>query len=73
MPFGLKTAGNTFCHCVEIVLQPVCNFSFALVDDMTIGSENWSQHLHNLCLFLHEVQKSGLTMSLINVNQCKKT
>jgi hypothetical protein len=35
---------------------------------MTIGSENWSQHLHNLHLFLHDVQKSGLTLSL---DKCK--
>jgi hypothetical protein len=35
---------------------------------MTIGSENWSQHLHNLRLFLHEVQKSGLTLAL---DKCK--
>jgi hypothetical protein len=68
MPFGLKTAGNTFCRCVEIILQPVRDFSSAFVDDMTIGSENWSQHLHNLRLFLHEVQKSGLTLSL---DKCK--
>jgi hypothetical protein len=64
MPFDLKTAGNTFCRCVEIILQPVRDFSSAFVDDMTIGSEKWSQHLHNLRLFLHEVQKSGLTLSL---------
>jgi hypothetical protein len=44
MPFGLKTAGNTFCRCVEIILQPVRDFLSAFVDDMTIGSENWSQH-----------------------------
>jgi hypothetical protein len=64
MPFGLKTAGNTFCRCIEIILQPVRDFSSAFIDDMTIGSENWSQHLHNLRLFVHEVQKSGLTLSL---------
>jgi hypothetical protein len=68
MPFGLKTAGNTFCRCVDIVLQPVRDFSSAFVDDVTIGSDNWSQHLHNLRLFLHEVQKSGLTLSL---DKCK--
>ena len=67
-PFGLKTAGNTFCRCVELILQPIRDFSFAFVDDMTIGSENWFTHLVHLRLFLTELQKSGLTLS---IEKCK--
>ena len=29
-PFGLKTAGNTFCRCVELILQPIRDFSFCI-------------------------------------------
>jgi Reverse transcriptase (RNA-dependent DNA polymerase) len=67
-PFGLKTAGNTFCRCVELILQPIRDFSFAFVDVMTKGSENWSTHLVHLCLFITELQKSGLTLS---IEKCK--
>ena len=35
---------------------------------MTIGSENWFTHLVHLRLFLTELQKSGLTLS---IEKCK--
>ena len=68
MPFGLKTAGNTFCRCVEVILQPIRDFSFSFVDDVTIGSESWTQHLIHLRQLFVELLKSGLTLSL---EKCK--
>ena len=52
MPFGLRSAGNTYCRCTEIILRPIRDFSFSYVDDMTTGSKDWNQHLSHLRLFL---------------------
>jgi hypothetical protein len=67
-PFWIKSGGNTFCRCVELILRPIRNFSFVVVDEMTIGYENWFIHLVRLRLFKTELQKSGLTFS---IEKCK--
>ena len=64
LPFGLKTSGNTFVRCVQIILNPVREFSFSFVDDLSVCSNTWKQHLTHLRAFLTEIQKSGLTMSI---------
>ena len=67
LPFGLKCSGNTFCRCIQIIIQPIRNFCFPFVDDLSVCSDSWSQHLSHLRLFLTEIRKSGLTLSL---NKC---
>ena len=63
IPFGLKTAGSTFCRCIKRILRPIHKFSFSFVDDKSIGSVTWDQHLSHLRSFLTEISKSGLTLS----------
>lgn len=70
MPFGWKKLEILFCCYIELVLRPIRDFSFAFVDDMTIGAESLSHHVSNLRLFLCEIHKSGLTLSL---GKCKFT
>lgn len=65
MPFGLKTAWNTFCRREGLVLQPIRDFSLPFVDDRTIRTKSWSCHLFDLHL---EIRKSSLTFSL---RKCK--
>ena len=38
MPFGLKAAGNTFVRAVQVILQPVREFSDSYVDDLSAFS-----------------------------------
>lgn len=64
MPFGMKCSGNSFCRCIEILVAPIRDFCFPFVDDMTVCSDNWTQHLSHLFSFLREIRKSGLTLSL---------
>ena len=37
---------------------------FPFVDDMSVCSETWSQHMSQLRSFLIEIRESGLTLSL---------
>ncbi len=64
LPFGLRTSGNTFCRCVQTILGPIRDFCFAFVDDMSVCSNEWEQHLLYVRLYLTEIRKSGLTLSL---------
>jgi hypothetical protein len=64
LPFGLRTSGNTFCRCVQMILEPIRDFCFAFVDDMTVCSNEWEQHLSQLRMYLTEIRRSGLTLSL---------
>jgi hypothetical protein len=64
MPFGMKSSGNSFCRCIEILIAPIRDFCFPFVDDMAVCSNNWTQHLSHLCSFFREIRKSGLTLSL---------
>ena len=51
MPFGLKSASQTYCRCAQMILNPIRDFSFSYVDDMTVGSAGWMLHLsHVRCL-----------------------
>ena len=64
MPFGLKSAANTFIRCVSIILQPIKAFAEPFVDDMAVHSMTWNDHLKHLDQFLRTIQKSGLTLNL---------
>jgi hypothetical protein len=67
VPFGMKSSGNTFCRCVQIIVQPIRQFCYPFVDDFSVCSDSWEQHLSHLRSFLCEIRKSGLTLSL---NKC---
>jgi len=56
--------GNSFCRCVQNIIQPIHDFCFSFVDDMSVCSETWSQHILHLRSFLTEIHNSGLTLSL---------
>lgn len=50
-----------------MILNPVRDFSFSFVDDLSVCSFNWHQHIDQLRAFLTEIHKSGLTL---NVRKC---
>ena len=45
MPFGLGNAGATFVRAIKTILRPVRAFADTSVDDMSVGSSQWSQHM----------------------------
>ena len=63
MPFGLKAAGNTFVRAVQIILQPVRDFSDSYIDDLSTFSDSFESHLDHLRNFLSVIQASGLKLN----------
>jgi hypothetical protein len=41
LPFGFKTSGNSFVRCVQMILNPVRDFSFSFLDDLSVCSDSW--------------------------------
>ena len=66
MPFGLKSASNTFIRCISKILHPIRAFTEPFVDDMSVFSMTWDEHLRHLDEFLQTMKESGLTLSLKN-------
>ena len=50
-----------------MILNPVSEFSFSFVDDLSVCSDHWAQRMTHLRAFLTEIRKSGLTL---NVKKC---
>ena len=63
MPFGLKSASNTFIRCISRVLHPIRAFTEPFVDDMSVFSMTWEEHLRHLDKFLETIKNSGMTLS----------
>jgi hypothetical protein len=63
-PFGLKGAGNTFVRMIQGVLQPVRQFTATFVDDTSVYSDDWKQHLLHLDRYLSTIRDAGLTLNL---------
>jgi len=60
LPFGLRTSGNAFCRCIQMILETIRDFCFPFVDDMSVCPNNWKQYLLQLRMHLTEICKSGL-------------
>jgi len=64
MPFGLKNAGATFVRAVRTILRPIKSFSDSYVDDMGLGSQDWSEHFGHVCQFLEIIRGVIMTRNL---------
>ena len=64
MPFGLKSAGNTFVRAVQKVVHPIRALSDAYVDDLSTFSDDFDSHLCDLRRFLTVIRSSGFTLNL---------
>ena len=64
MPFGLKSAGNSFVRAAQTILHPIRDFSNSYVDDLSTFSDDFDGHLCHLKQFLTVVRSSGLTLNL---------
>ncbi len=67
MPFGLRSAGQSFQRFMDEVLDGL-DFAFCYLDDILIGSTSPEEHLHHLHLVLQRLQKYGL---VLNMEKCE--
>ena len=63
MPFGLRNAGNTFQHMMNLVLGEL-PFCFVYLDDILIFSKDLSSHVDNLWEVFCLCWKHGHTIGL---------
>ena len=63
-PFGLKGAGYTFVRMLQRVLQPISQFTTSFIDDISVYSNEWSNHLQHVERFLQIIKDAGLTLNL---------
>jgi len=64
MPFGLRNAGDTFMRAMKTILRPVRAFADTYVDDMSVGSGQWPQHMCHVRQYLQVIRDAGITLNL---------
>jgi hypothetical protein len=68
LPFGLASAPSTFQRLMERVLKRLEEFAGTYLDDITIYSHEWREHLNHIDKVLGRIQAAGLT---IKMNKCE--
>lgn len=68
MPFGVRTASNTFQRVVDTILRPHLSYAKAYIDDTAVYSKTWSEHLIHLGGVLAAFAEVGMTLRL---SKCK--
>jgi len=51
-PFGMRSSGSIFVRAMQQVLQPVRRFTTSFLDDMSVYSGTWHNHLDHIERFL---------------------
>ena len=68
MPFGLKTAGNTFQRVMNNLLARHVDYAKAYIDDTAVHSNEWDDHLTHLRSVFQSFRETGMTLRL---SKCK--
>ena len=66
--FGLRNAGATYQRAMEKILKQHSEYATAYIDDVSIYSMEWKEHLHHLDEVLRSIRESGLKLRL---SKCK--
>ena len=64
MPFGLKNAPATFQRLMENILHDTTEFAVWYIDDISVFSRTWDNHLRHLEVVLIKLTEAGLTLQL---------
>jgi hypothetical protein len=68
MPFGVKTASNTYQRVMDNILRRHSSYADAYIDDTAVYSKSWSEHLIHLDGVLTAFSEVGMTLRL---SKCK--
>ena len=75
LPFGLRNAPATFQRLMDCILGELNEFTNVYIDDISVFSANWEDHLKHLDLVLTCLKEEGLTIqaakSQLGMNTCK--
>ena len=64
LPFGLKTASQTYQRLMDIILSPHTNYSASYIDDTIVFSDTWEEHLQHLSQVIEAFRKANMTLKL---------
>ena len=70
MPFGMKNVPATFQRMINTVISGLDRCD-AYMDDVTVYSDNWDQHIRQLRSFLSRVKEAQLTVNLVKSEFCQ--
>ena len=68
MPVGLRNAPATFQQLMDLVLKDTTNFAKCYIDDISVYSQAWTEHIDHIREVLTSLQTAGLTLQL---SKCK--
>ena len=68
MQFGLRNALATFQRVMDLVLKDTTNFAKCYIDDISVYSQAWRDHIDHIGEVLTSLQTAGLTLQL---SKCK--
>ena len=60
MPFGLKGAPTTFQRLMDVILSQCHQYSSAYIDDISVFSQSWEEHLAHLRDVFERLQVANL-------------
>jgi len=69
MSFGMKNAPATFQCMINHMISGLEGCQ-AYIDDIVIYSDNWDQHVNQLCEFLYHLREAKLTVNLVKTEFC---
>ena len=64
MPFGLRTASQTFQRFMDTILKRHSAFSFCFIDDIIVFSETEEQHREHLQIIFDQLANYGLKINV---------
>jgi hypothetical protein len=68
MNFGLRNSAATYQRAMEKILRPHAKHATAYIDDISVYSNSWNEHLHHLDGVLQTIEESGFKLRL---SKCK--
>ena len=71
MPFGCKTASQSFQRVMDDLLRPHSNYAHAYIDDTAVYSKSWKMHMIHLEKVLKAFLESGMTLKLSKCKFCQ--
>ena len=64
MPFWICNAQSTFQRLMDVVLQGTLKFTRCYIDDISVFSQKWTDHLVHVREVLSKLERAGLTLQL---------